>query len=211
MHAHDPSRLVVASRNPGKLREIADLLAVHGIAVVGIDRFPDVPEVVEDGRSFAENAAKKAGETALRLSEWVLGEDSGLQVDALKGAPGIFSARYSGPGATDAANNAKLIQELADVPSERRTARYICNVALADPTGTIRLQLEAACHGRITMDPRGTNGFGYDPYFLIPEYHRTFGELSPSVKRHLSHRGRAFERLLPGLVRLLKDGADAPK
>jgi XTP/dITP diphosphohydrolase len=211
MNAHDPSRLVVASRNPGKLREIADLLSVHGIAVVGIDRFPDVPEVVEDGRSFAENAAKKAGETALRLSEWVLGEDSGLQVDALKGAPGIFSARYSGPGATDAANNAKLMQELADVPSERRTARYICNVALADATGTVRLQLEAACHGRITMDPRGTNGFGYDPYFLIPEYHRTFGELSPSVKRHLSHRGRAFERLIPGLVRLLKDGADAPK
>src|ERR1700722_18940826 len=158
MSDREPTRLVVASRNQGKLREIRELLEPEGIAVVGIDSFPDVPEIVEDGNSFAENAAKKATETARLLSEWVLGEDSGLEVDALKGAPGIFSARYSGPGATDEANNAKLLQELADVPSERRTARYICNVALADATGTIRLQLEAACRGRITMDPRGTNG-----------------------------------------------------
>lgn len=207
MKPHDPLRLVVASRNRGKLREISDLLAPHGIAVVGIDSFPDVREIIEDGNSFAENAAKKASETAVRLSEWALGEDSGLAVDALGGAPGIYSARYSGPGATDESNNARLMQELATVPSERRTARYMCNVALADSTGTIRLQLEASCHGRITMDPRGTNGFGYDPYFLIPEYHRTFGELAPTVKRHLSHRGRAFERLIPSLVRLLKDSA----
>jgi XTP/dITP diphosphohydrolase len=211
MKTHDPLRLVVASRNRGKLREIDDLLGIHGIAVVGIDHFPDVPEVVEDGNSFAENAAKKAREPAIRLSEWVLGEDSGLSVDALQGAPGIFSARYSGPGASDEANNAKLMQELAAVPNERRTAHYVCHVAVADPTGTIRLQLEAECHGRITMDPRGTNGFGYDPYFLIPEYHHTFGELSPIVKRHLSHRGRAFERLIPQLVRLLKYEADAGK
>lgn len=201
-----PLRLVIASRNPGKLREIRELLAEHGVTVVGIDRFPDVPEVVEDGASFAENAAKKAVETARRLAEWTLGEDSGLEVDALEGAPGIFSARFSGPGATDDSNNAKLLAELTDVPDERRTARYMCNVAIADAQGTIRLQLEAACRGRITTVARGSNGFGYDPYFLIPEYHRTFGELSPSVKRHLSHRGRAFERLVPQLVRLLKGG-----
>ena len=204
MSDREPTRLVVASRNRGKLREIRELLEPEGIAVVGIDSFPDLPEIVEDGNSFAENAAKKATETARRLSEWVLGEDSGLEVDALKGAPGIFSARYSGPGATDEANNAKLVRELADVPAERRTARYVCNVALADPAATVRLQLEAYCRGRITTAPRGTNGFGYDPYFLIPEYHHTFGELSPTVKRHLSHRGRAFERLVPQLVRLLK-------
>jgi XTP/dITP diphosphohydrolase len=209
MKAHDPLRLVVASRNSGKLREIGDLLAIHGVSVVSIDRFPDVPEVVEDGNSFAENAAKKAREPALRLSEWVLGEDSGLEVDALGGAPGIFSARYSDPGATEESNNAKLMQELTAVPNERRAAHYVCNVAVADPAGTIRLQLEAECHGRITMEARGTNGFGYDPYFLIPEYHRTFGELSPIVKRHLSHRGRAFERLIPQLVRLLKSGPHA--
>lgn len=209
MSAQDPLRLVVASRNRGKLREIADLLAPHGIAVVGIDSFPNVPEVIEDGTSFAENAAKKASEPARQLSEWVLGEDSGLEVDALGGAPGIYSARYSGVGATDESNNVKLMHELEAVPSERRGARYVCNVALADPSGAIRLQLEATCHGRITMDARGTNGFGYDPYFLIPEYHRTFGELAPCVKRHLSHRGRAFERLIPQLVRLLKGTTEA--
>jgi XTP/dITP diphosphohydrolase len=207
MKTHDPLRLVVASRNRGKLREIADLLAPHGVAVVGIDSFPNVPEVIEDGTSFAENAAKKAREPARQLSEWVLGEDSGLEVDALGGAPGIYSARFSGAGATDESNNAKLMQELEAVPTERRTARYVCNVAVADASGAIRLQLEAACHGRITMDARGTNGFGYDPYFLVPEYHRTFGELAPCVKRHLSHRGRAFERLIPQLVRLLKGDA----
>jgi XTP/dITP diphosphohydrolase len=202
----DPSllRLVLASRNPGKLREIRDLLSDQGIAVVGLDQFPNLPEIVEDGATFAENAAKKAAETARRLNEWVLGEDSGLAVDALGGAPGIYSARYSDPGATDESNNAKLIRELAGIPDEKRTAHYVCNVALSDPAGTIRLQLEATCRGRITTAARGTNGFGYDPYFLIPEYHRTFGELSPSVKRHLSHRGRAFERLIPKLVRLLK-------
>jgi XTP/dITP diphosphohydrolase len=199
MSQHDPTRLVIASRNSGKLREIGDLLAVHGVAVIGIASFPGVPEIVEDGASFAENAAKKAAETARRLSEWVLGEDSGLVVDALKGAPGIFSARFSGPDATDEANNAKLLEELTGVPDVRRTAHYVCNVAVADPQGSIRLQLEAACHGRITTHARGSNGFGYDPYFLIPEYHRTFGELSPVVKRHLSHRGRAFERIIPPL------------
>ncbi|HEX4072603.1 MAG TPA: RdgB/HAM1 family non-canonical purine NTP pyrophosphatase [Planctomycetaceae bacterium] len=204
MSDRDPTRLVVASRNRGKLREIRELLEPEGIAVVGIDSFPDLAEIVEDGNSFAENAAKKATETARRISEWVLGEDSGLEVDALKGAPGIFSARYSGPDATDEANNAKLLRELAGVPAERRTARYVCNVAVADPTATVRLQLEAYCRGRITTAPRGINGFGYDPYFLIPEYHHTFGELSPTVKRHLSHRGRAFERLVTQLVRLLK-------
>ncbi len=211
MSQPDPLRLVVASRNRGKLREIGELLAAQGIAAVGIDTFPGVPEVVEDGASFAQNAAKKATETARQLSEWVLGEDSGLEVDAIAGAPGIYSARFSGPGATDESNNAKLLGELADVPDERRTARYICNVAVADPQGIIRLQLEAACRGRITTVPRGTNGFGYDPYFLIPEYHRTFGELSPCVKRHLGHRGRAFERLMPQLARLLNDGANAAR
>jgi XTP/dITP diphosphohydrolase len=211
MSQHDPTRLVVASRNQGKLREIRELLAVHGIAVIGIESFPGIPEVVEDGASFTENAAKKAVETARRLSEWVLGEDSGLEVDALEGAPGIFSARFSGVAATDEANNAKLLAELTGVPNERRTARYVCNVAISDPQGSIPLQLEAYCHGRVTSEARGTNGFGYDPYFLIREYHRTFGELSPSVKRHLSHRGRAFERLVPQLVQILKDSAKAAK
>ncbi len=166
-----------------------------------------MPEVVEDGSTFAANAVKKAAETARAVGQWTLGEDSGLEVAALAGAPGIYSARFSGPNATDEANNAKLMSELAAVPDERRSARYVCNAALADPSGTIVLQVEAYCRGRITREPRGTNGFGYDPYFLIPEYHRTFGELSPAVKRRLSHRGRAFERLIPELVRLMHAAA----
>jgi XTP/dITP diphosphohydrolase len=200
------TRLVVASRNHKKSGEIRDLLQPYGIEVVGVSEFSGVPEVVEDGSTFAENAAKKASETARRLSLWALGEDSGLEVAALAGAPGIYSARFSGDGATDESNNAKLMAELSDVPDDRREARYVCNVALADPSGGVKLQVEAYCHGRITREARGTNGFGYDPYFLIREYHRTFGELSPLVKRRLSHRGRAFERLLPQLVRLLQSG-----
>jgi XTP/dITP diphosphohydrolase len=196
-------RLVVASRNRKKTLEIRDLLAPYGIEVVGISEIAGVPDVVEDGQTFAENAAKKASQTARTLSLWTLGEDSGLEVAALAGAPGIYSARFSGPNATDESNNAKLLSELSAVPDERRNARYVCNAAVADPSGEIRLQVEAYCHGRITRAPRGTNGFGYDPNFLIPEYHRTFGELSPAVKRHLSHRARAFERLIPHLVRLL--------
>ncbi len=200
-------RLVIASRNRKKAAEIRDLLAPHGIEVLGVADFPNVPEVVEDGSTFAANAVKKAAATARAVGHWTLGEDSGLEVAALAGAPGIYSARFSGPNATDEANNAKLMSELAAVPDERRSARYVCNAALADPSGTIVLQVEAYCRGRITREPRGTNGFGYDPYFLIPEYHRTFGELSPAVKRRLSHRGRAFERLIPELVRLMHAAA----
>jgi XTP/dITP diphosphohydrolase len=209
MNAHTPAlRLVVASRNGKKAAEIRELLAPQGIEVVAISDFPNVPDVVEDGQTFAANAAKKASESARHISQWVLGEDSGLEVAALKGAPGIYSARYSGSGATDESNNAKLMAELIEVPTVRRDARYVCNAALSDPNGEIRLQVEATCHGRITTEPRGTNGFGYDPYFLIPEYHRTFGELSPCVKRRLSHRARAFERLIPSLVRLLRESSE---
>ncbi len=195
--------LVIASRNAKKRREIEELLAPHGVEVLIVSDFPDVPEVVEDGQTFAENAAKKATQTARHLNRWVLGEDSGLMVDALGGAPGVYSARFSGDEATDDKNNAKLIAELAHVPDEKRTARYISHAAISDPTGTIRFNVEATCRGRIIHEPRGTNGFGYDPYFLIPEYHQTFGELSSTVKHHLSHRARAFERLVGPLVRLL--------
>jgi XTP/dITP diphosphohydrolase len=157
--------------------------------------------VIEDGSTFAENAAKKASEVAVRLNRWVIGEDSGLQVDALNGAPGIFSARYSGDGATDESNNQKLIADLNDVPDENRGAGYICSVALSDPSGVIRIACEGTCRGRILRDARGEGGFGYDPYFLIPEFHQTFGQLSSVVKHRLSHRARAFAKFLP----LLRD------
>lgn len=202
----DSSRLsiVLSSRNRKKSGEVAELLVPHGVEVLSVTDFPEVPEVVEDQDTFAGNAAKKASEVALRLNRWVIGEDSGLMVDALGGAPGVYSARYSGPNATDEANNLKLLAELNDVPTEKRGAHYVCHVAVADPAGRIRLQVEGHCRGRILREPHGMYGFGYDPLFLIPEYHQTFGELSPAVKRHLSHRARAFEKLIPQLRPLLR-------
>tara|TARA_R110002111_G_scaffold262851_1_gene341771 strand:+ start:12071 stop:12700 length:630 start_codon:yes stop_codon:yes gene_type:complete len=196
--------IILASRNSKKAGEISELLHPHGIHVQSVADFPDAAEVVEDGSTFAENAAKKASETALAISHWTIGEDSGLMIDALNGAPGIYSARFSGEDATDELNNAKMIQELKNVPLEKRTAAYICNVAISNPQGKIRLQVEATCRGRMTEAPRGRNGFGYDPYFEIIELHKTFGELAPIVKQHLSHRARAFERFIPQLVDLFQ-------
>lgn len=203
MTSHNTSRLVVGSRNKKKLQEIAQLLEPHGIQVVGIADFADIPEVVEDGDTFAANAAKKAFETATAINEWVLAEDSGLSVDALGGAPGVYSARFSGEGATDERNNQKLLEELAEVAPEKRGAHYTCHVAISSPGGEIRMTEEGTCRGRIIDEARGANGFGYDPYFLIPEFHQTFGELSSAVKNQLSHRARAFQRMTPRLVRLL--------
>lgn len=194
--------IVLSSRNRKKSQEIAEILAPHGIDIVSVAEFPQVGEVVEDGQTFAENAAKKATEPAKLLSRWVIGEDSGLSVDALGGRPGILSARFSGAGATDDSNNRKLLAELEGVPRERRTAGYTCSVALSDPTGVVRLTAEEQCRGLILFEPHGTNGFGYDPYFMIPEYHRTFGELSSRVKHQLSHRARAFATFIPQLMKL---------
>ena len=196
--------IVLASRNAKKRDEIADLLAPCGIRLTSVARFHDAPEIVEDGDTFAENSAKKAVQTAQHLSRWVIGEDSGLSVDALNGAPGVYSARYSGSNATDDTNNRKLMNELQGVPDERRGAGYTCSVTVSDPTGNVRIQIEGTCRGRITTEPLGTNGFGYDPYFLIPEYHRTFGQLSSIVKQQLSHRARAFQRIIPALVNLYR-------
>lgn len=194
--------LILSSRNRKKSQEIAEILAPHGIFVQSIADFPFVGEVVEDGATFAENAAKKAAGPARQLGRWTIGEDSGLMVDSLGGAPGVYSARYSGSGATDESNNRKLLAELASVPPERRTAAYICTIALADPTGAIRLTAEGRCRGTIIDEPRGANGFGYDPHFLIREYHRTFGELSSRVKHQISHRARAFAQFIPQALKL---------
>src|SRR5262249_13311555 len=153
---------------------------------------PQAPEVVEDADTFAGNARKKASELARALGHWVVADDSGLTADALGGAPGVFSARYAGQPCDDEANNRKLLAALADVPDANRGAAFRCAVALADPAGTIRLEAEGACRGRLTREARGRGGFGYDPLFLIPEYHQTFGELSALVKHQLSHRARAF-------------------
>jgi XTP/dITP diphosphohydrolase len=203
--------VVLATRNLKKRAELQALLEPHGIMVRTLDEFPPIPEVIEDGATFADNAAKKARETALALRRWVIGEDSGLEVEALNGAPGVYSARYSGPDATDESNNAKLMRELEDVPDERRGARYVCHAAVADPSGEVHLHVEAYCRGRMAREPHGSGGFGYDPYFVIREYHQTFGELSALVKQQLSHRGRALRRLVPQMLALLDPRADAAR
>ena len=173
-----------------------------GLAVVTLDDFPNAIDVVEDGDSFAANAVLKAAQQARHLGRWVLADDSGLEVDALGGAPGIFSARFAGANSSDDQNNALLLERLINTPLEKRTARYVCHVAVADPQGTVCAESHDVCHGRIRFEPAGTNGFGYDPLFEVVEYHRTFGELGPAVKRAISHRSRALRAILPKLARL---------
>jgi len=196
--------IVLASRNRKKLREMADQLTCYRLQLISAADLPYVPDVEEGAHSFAENAALKAASVARATGHWSLGDDSGLEVDALNGAPGVLSSRYAGSNSADGDNNRKLLEQLADVPDQQRTARFVCYLAVADPGGTIRLEVDGACRGRIIQADRGGGGFGYDPLFLIPEYHRTFGELSPVVKSVLSHRARAFQRLLPRLVALLR-------
>ncbi len=200
-------QIVLGTHNRKKGIELAEVFAPADVAVRTLAELPEAIEVVEDGETFAENALLKATVQAKHLDCWVLGEDSGLAVDALDGAPGIYSSRFSGPGATDATNNRLLLDQLADVPLERRTAGYVCHMTLSDPSGTVRAESEARCRGRIVFEPRGSGGFGYDPLFEVVEYHRTFGELSPWVKAVLSHRARAARRLLPQLAALAAGGA----
>jgi XTP/dITP diphosphohydrolase len=198
--------LVLGTRNRKKLGELTELLVPLGLKLATLADFPDSIEIDETGDSFAANAALKATLQAQRLEQWVLGEDSGLAVDALGGAPGIYSARYSGEGATDQRNNERLLRELAGIPLERRTAHYVCSAALSDTTGSIRVTSEGICRGRILESPAGTGGFGYDPLFEIVECHQTFGELAPAVKSVLSHRSRAMRALVPAIRQLLAGG-----
>ncbi|MBX9788156.1 MAG: non-canonical purine NTP pyrophosphatase [Pirellulales bacterium] len=199
--------LVLGTHNRKKGLELAELLSPLGIELRTLADFPQALEVVEDGDRFAANARKKAGEQARHLGRWVLGEDSGLAVDALEGRPGIYSARFAGPQATDEANNQRLLDELRGVPPDRRTAHYVCHAVVADPAGHVRAEAAGYCRGRIRTAPAGPGGFGYDPLFEIVEYHRTFGELGPAVKAALSHRSRAIALLLPALRKLIASGA----
>ena len=198
-----PPVLVVGTRNPKKREEILEILGDLGLELRDLTAYPNAPEVVEDGTTFEANARKKAIELARHLGQWVLGEDSGLVVPALGGRPGVYSARYAGKQGDDAANNDRLLAELAPYPDDRHAAYYVCTAALADPGGEVRAVTEGRCHGIILRELRGTGGFGYDPLFLIPEYHKTFGELSARVKHALSHRARALSQLRPELRTLL--------
>lgn len=202
--------LVIGSRNRKKREEIVEILGDLGLDLRDLTSWPDAPEVVEDGATFVDNARKKAIELARFLGQWVLGEDSGLVVPSLNGRPGVYSARYAGKQGDDAANNTRLLAELAPLPDDRRAAHYVCTAALADPSGEVRAVVEGRCHGVILRELRGNGGFGYDPLFLIPEYHRTFGELSPRVKHALSHRARALAQLRPVLRALLFNAEPRP-
>lgn len=199
--------LVVGTRNSKKRQELLEILGDFGLDLRDLTSFPDAPEVEEDGQTFEENARKKAVELARHLHHWVLAEDSGLVVPALDGRPGVYSARYAGQQGNDAANNQKLLTELEAQPADRRGAYYVCVAALANPQGEVQAVVEGRCHGVILSTYRGSGGFGYDPLFLIPEYHQTFGELSPRVKHALSHRGRALAGMRPALRRLLAGGS----
>lgn len=197
--------LMLATRNRKKRQEIVAILSGLGIEFGDLADQPDVPDVDETGTTFEENARLKAADVAQATSLWTLGEDSGLVVPALGGRPGVYSARYAGTQGDDTANNAKLLAELALLGDEKRGAYYVTVAALADPSGDIKAVVEGRCHGVIIREHRGAGGFGYDPLFLIPEFHQTFGELSPRVKHALSHRARALEKLRPVLRKLNLD------
>lgn len=191
-------KLLVATRNAGKLKEIRRLLADRGISVLSLADFPELPEVVEDGDTFADNARKKAFETARRTGLPTLADDSGLAVEALDGAPGVRSARYAGEHATDAMNNRKLLAAMRDIPAGRRQAAFLCAMALCTAEGECRL-FAGRVEGEILPQPRGAEGFGYDPLFLVPEYGLTMAELSVEIKNRISHRGQALRQALAHL------------
>ena len=201
MNETQPFVLVLGTRNKKKRRELEYLLSPwKEIQLKTLDDFPSAIEVEETGSTFGENAALKACEQAVVLSQYVLGEDSGISVAALDGRPGIYSARYSGESATDESNRVKLIEVLQGVPPEKRTAWYTCHMTLSDPSGNVCIDCEGRCYGRIIDQGRGDAGFGYDPLFEIPEYSMTFAELGDEVKSVLSHRGRANRIFLPKLL-----------
>lgn len=202
-----PHRVVVlGTHNRKKGRELADLFGQLGLELKTLADIRNPLQVEEVGASFAENAGLKACQQAMHLQQWVLAEDSGLLVDALDGHPGIRSARYAGPDATDDANIDRLLRAMHAVPADNRGGHYVSHMTLADPEGNRRVDVDGSCHGRITRQPRGSGGFGYDPVFEILEYHMTFGELGDAVKEVLSHRGRAARRMLRQIATLLRSG-----
>ena len=190
----NPQEVVIATRNPGKFREIKAILSSLPLKFLSLEDFPDIPEVVEDGATFAENAGKKAKTIADFTGRPAIADDSGLAVDALQGRPGVFSSRYAGEGATDRERCQKLLEEMASIPEGKRQARFVCAMAIALSRGRMEV-VEGECRGRVTSAPRGKRGFGYDPIFFVPQFGKTMAELEPEEKNRISHRGRALEKL----------------
>jgi XTP/dITP diphosphohydrolase len=193
-------QLLIATSNAGKVREFREMLgdAGHQFSWADLSGHPGVTPVEETGRTFLANASLKASGYARQFDTWALADDSGLEVDALDGSPGVSSARWAklhDAGEGDAANNALLLRQLDGIPDDRRTARFVCVLALADPQGRIILTARDTVEGRILRSPRGSNGFGYDPLFELESLGRTTAELSPGEKHQVSHRGKALRRL----------------
>lgn len=199
-------KLVIATRNDGKAGEFAEMLAGTGMEFDDLSNFPDAGDVEETGHTFLQNACLKASTYARRMERWTLADDSGLEVDALAGGPGVFSARWaalhgeagSAEGdriATDVKNLDLVLRQLEDVPGERRAARFVCVLAVADPNGRIVITVRGVMDGCLLREPRGTNGFGYDSIFLVPSLEKTSAELSSAEKHAISHRGAALRRL----------------
>lgn len=182
--------LVLATRNQGKIEELRKMLESYDVQVNGLDQYPECPEIEEDGDTFSANAKKKAETISDLLGLPALADDSGLEVDALGGKPGVYSARYAGPGATDQDNIHKLLEALADIPSSERKARFRCVLALAVP-GKPTWTCEGTCEGQIISNPQGSGGFGYDPIFYLPSKGKTMAELTKEEKNAISHRGKA--------------------
>jgi XTP/dITP diphosphohydrolase len=191
--------LLLGTSNRKKIIELVHLLEPRGFRLRTPSDFEDVLEVDETGDTFMANAQLKAVAQAKHRQVWAIGEDSGLCVPALQGEPGVYSARYAGPGANDANNNAKLLVKMADLSDHQRQAYYVSTMALSDPSGHIHIQAQGECWGRILREPRGEHGFGYDPLFEIAEYHLTFAEMGQGVKRAISHRARALRSFLARL------------
>lgn len=185
--------LVCATKNKKKLAEIKDILKRRGIKVCSLEDHPFSPRIIENGKTFKENAIKKAVKNARFFGQLTLGEDSGLCVDALGGKPGVYSSRFSGKDKSDAKNNAKLLSLMRDVPEAKRGAYYVCAVALADKNGLLGV-VEGRCSGRIGHEEKGSCGFGYDPLFVVPKYKKTFAQLGKKIKHRMSHRRFALEK-----------------
>jgi len=187
-----PQYLLVATQNTGKLKELRQLLGDLSVELYGLIDFPDVREVPETGGSFVEIASLKAAGYATQTGLLTLADDSGLEVDALGGAPGIFSARYGGEGASDAARTARLLSELSLIRAAARSARFVSAVAIANGKGQILNVSVGTCDGQIDFAARGSGGFGYDPVFIPSGYDKSFAELKPVIKNQISHRARAL-------------------
>jgi XTP/dITP diphosphohydrolase len=198
------TRLVLATRNRGKVREFRGLFeGVSGLEVISLHDIDKIPDIVEDGATFEENARKKASHVTAATGLLTLADDSGLEVDALDGAPGVYSARFAGDGADDAANNRKLLERLSHVPDARRSARFRCVLALAIPRATDggEIHIEyGVCEGQIGWSARGNNGFGYDPLFIPRGQTKTMAELSPEEKNRISHRAQALRQMRSYIV-----------